>query len=225
MALPLILGATAALGSVFNLVEGIGQKKKARKALAQYNNIQNERPEFQTPEEAMQILSMAYQDAASNNMPGLEVATDRNTQNLNNVIAASAQGGNPFATLVGAQAQANAGNQDLATASASFQDQQQEQLKAALQMIGGYKDMEFQMNEFAPWADKSQFALNEFRDNRQAGNQNVSSGLNGLSTIAMSMLSPGLGGSASGASPNMAGLQSIFSKYTAQPTNTLPAPY
>lgn len=225
MPIPLILGAAAAAApAIFNLVTGIGQKNKAKRALDQYNQLQGERPQYSTPEEAYRILSMSQQAYADPNIPGQSVALDRNTQSMNNVIAASSQAGNPFAALVGAQAANNASNQDIFTQATAYKDQQRQQLFGALQTLGQYKDMEFQMNEFAPWADKTQMALNQYRDYRQAGNNNVKSGLEGIGGIGMALMG-GPMGIGNPTTPDQSQLQSIYQSYAAPAPSTYKPPY
>jgi hypothetical protein len=226
MAAPLVLGGIAAASSLFNLITGVGQKRKAKRALNEFNALQEERPVYETPEAALNALSILQQQYADPNMPGQQVAMGRADQNFANVVSAGAQAGNPFAALVGAQSQADAANQNIMTQSASYQDQQRNQYLQGLQMMAGYQDQEWQMNQFAPWADASQFQLNEYRDFRQAGNRNIASGIDGLSTFALSMLAPGLGATPNPGTPNMTGLQSVYQRYTAPQTNQLPpAPY
>lgn len=228
MPVPLILGGAAAAGALFNIISGIGQNKKANKALARYETLQGERPVFRTPDEALQILTMAQQAYADPTVPGQQVAEDRIGQNFSNVISAASQAGNPFAVLSGAQANANQSALDVMTSGQQYKDRQRMELNDALGMIAGYRDTEFQMNEFAPWADKTQFALNDYRDYRNAGNKNIASGIGGLSNIALSMLSSGIGSNPVGTAPNPSTLASIYQKHRPpvnQSSTAMPAPY
>lgn len=225
MPIPLILGAAAAAApAIFNLVTGIGQNRKANRALDQYNQLQDQRPGYTTPSQIYQILGMAQQAYADPTMPGQGAALDRTNQSLNNVIGASSQAGNPFAALVGAQAQSDAATRDIYTQAASYQDQQRQTLFGALERLAGYKDTEFQMNEFAPWADQTQMALNQYRDYRGAGNNNIKSGLEGIGSMGLAMISGQLGGGTS-FSPDTNQLQSIYQRYATPPAAGYKPPY
>lgn len=227
MPIPLVLGGIAAAGSLFNMITGIGQNQKSKGFLGEYNQLQEQRPQYQTPEEAFRMLSLIEQQYADPTMPGQTQAVDRANQNFANTVQAGAQAGNPFAALAGAQAQADATSNNIATQAAGYQDQQRAQYMQALQMMSGYRDQEFQMNQFAPWADKTQMALNQYRDYRQAGNRNIASGIDGLSQIALAGM--GFGNQSGGAGPDMSALQSIYQRYTTPPpsqsTNSFPPPY
>jgi len=92
--------------------------------------------------------------------------------------------GNPLAALGSIQGNENKANQDLQTKNAEFRLSATDRAREALGTYSQYKDMEFQMNEFAPWKDKMQRAENQYG----AGAKNLFGGLDSISSIATAFL-------------------------------------
>jgi hypothetical protein len=193
MALPLIAAGLGAASSVQKLIQGMIDNKKSKEALRKFENLQDTRPEYSIPEEVLEMLTLATQ-AYGDPMPGQTDMLDRNTLTMNNALQAGIQGGDPFAAIGAAQGRADRSNLEVGFEAERRMDDQRRMLMSMLEKVGQGRDMEWQMNEFAPWKDDSQFQLNEYRDYRQAGRNNVNSGIDGIGSVASAFLTGGFGG-------------------------------
>lgn len=175
------LSAIAAIPSIFQGIQGITQMVKGKRDL---NDLV--RPEYEIPTAARQSLALARSAYADPRMPGESRAYDRIGGAYSNYLRASrdAGGGSGLAGLAMAQANTNAAYGDLATQSANNQRQDQQNLMSNLSNYANYQDQQFQLNKFAPYAQK----YNEAREMIGAGQQNTFGALNGLSSIGMQML-------------------------------------
>ena len=181
------LAALSAGQSIYNIITGARQVRKARKLTGEYERLLQNRPEYATPEEVMRSAEIARQEYASGRMPGEGLAYDRAALSQANAASQAAQGGNAFAGAVATQAQTNAANQQTQAQSAQYRLQAQAAYQQQLAQVGQYRDQEWQMNEFAKFSDRAQYLQGQIRDNQQAGAYNVSSGLGSLGRTAASM--------------------------------------
>jgi hypothetical protein len=168
----IIAGLASAIPALYKTFSGINQVSKANTGLANLT-----RPTYNMPEEIARALRMTQQAYADPYMPGQGVMTDRAEQQAANAYAQSKESGNPFAAISQIQANANDQLQNIGVASANYQSQDFNRLLGMLQTVAGYRDTEFQMNKFAPYAEKSQ----EFRDMLGAGHKNIYGGLDQIS--------------------------------------------
>jgi hypothetical protein len=180
MVLPVIGALASAIPSIFRTIQGSRQIREGNQGLAGLD-----RPIYEMPEEVQRQLALSGAAYADPSMPGQQMMTDQTTQASSNAIAASREAGNPFATIASVQANQQAGMQNIGMQAAQFQENQRLQYMKQLQQVAGYRDTEFQMNEFAPYAQK----YNEYRDMIGAGNKNLYSGIEGMTGAAMNVLS------------------------------------
>jgi hypothetical protein len=209
-----MLGLAAALGagsSLFQLITGATQKRQANKLQRQFEALQGNRPEYSTPQEVLTATALSRQAFADPNMPGQGAMYDRTALAGQNTAAAAAAGGDPFGAAVAAQAATNRSNEQIGVQSANFAEQARVNYQGQLGQLAQFRDQEYQMNEFAPWKDKSQYLLNEFRDMRQAGNQNVYGGIDGIGRVGIAALS-GMAGMNSGGGISAQASQDILSR-------------
>jgi len=179
MPLPILGAIIAAAPAVYKMISGISQKSKAEKDLKGL-----ERPEYQTPKEVLQSVGMsrtAYGDRA---MPGEQQMLDRAAQTQANAMAMAGQAGNPFAALGSITASTQKSMQDIGIQSAQHQTTERNQLQSMLQMLGGFRDQEFQMNEFAPYVEK----YRESRDVLGASQKNIHESIGSFSNIGLSLM-------------------------------------
>jgi len=180
-----VIGALAsAIPSIYRTIQGTKQMNEGRQGLAGL-----ERPIYEMPEEVQRQLAISGAAYGDPSMPGQSMMVDRNNQTTANALAASREAGNPFASIAAIQANQQAGLQTIGYQAMQYQDQQRMQYMQQLQQVAGYRDTEWQMNKFAPYSDK----YNEYRDMIGAGNKNVYSGIEGMSSVAMNVLG-GIGG-------------------------------
>lgn len=184
----------SAVQGVTQLGAGISQQIKGNRLRDEAMDLSENRPKYQTPEEALKALTLISQGFADPRMAGQGRLEDLTGLNQANTIQAGVQSGNPFAVLSASQGRADLTSQEIQTRAMQQQEQERLNLAQALNTVAGFKDQEWQMNEFAPWRDKYQFVLNEYRDNLAAGGKNVTQGLDTLGTAGMQFMSGGGGG-------------------------------
>jgi len=166
----------ALIPSAFQAVAGITQMNRGKRLL---EGLQ--RPEYDIPDaekQSLAIANAAYQDPK---MPGENVAYSRIGQTLSQFLRASRDNGNPMAGLAMAQANSNRAYNDLASQSAMHQEADRRDLMNNLETYAQYQDQKWQMNKYAPYADKYQ----EGRQLVGGGAQNVNTALQGLSSVAL----------------------------------------
>lgn len=200
----------AALPSIFQAGYGVVQSVQAAQGL---KNLK--RPEYEMPGEVkagLALSSQAYADPYS--VGELRARQDIGLSGANAAAAARDAGsGAGMAPAIQAQ-QSNSYNQLQVQA-----DQQREQRRMALQQslatVAGYRDQEWQMNKFAPYADK----YAELRQMHGAGAQNIFGGMNGLAAIGSqfaanqpaSTVTPTAAAQATSANTNATGsIQGVF---------------
>lgn len=202
-------------GAVAGIVKGVlgaSQMIRGEEGLAGLN-----RPEYERPTEIGQMLALSRQEYADPAMPGQGAAQDRLDMQTQTGFNQAKISGNTMAAIASLNAQSQAGQQNLATASSQQRMQDLQAYKAALTQSAQYTDQEFQMNEFAPFADKSQ----EYRDMIGAGTKNVYGSLTDLGGIGDAMTSQALDRSNGGQVQNQ-DTSDLYSQYnkTASPTST-----
>lgn len=131
----------------------------------------NRRPEYDVPPAMREALSLA-RARASMNAPNYQ--TDRESIDLMAANAASnAMTVGNSAAIPTIQAQQQAGQRNLANQNAAYHNEQDSRLQSALDAMAQGQDLEYQMNEFAPYADRNSRSL----DAVGAGMQNIMTGL------------------------------------------------
>jgi hypothetical protein len=206
-----MLGIAAALSagsSIFQLITGAKQKKQANQLQQQLEALQNQRPEYSTPQEVLTATALSRQAFADPNMPGQGAMLDRASLSSQNAAAGAAAGGDPFGAAIAAQANLDRTNESIGAQSASFAENARINYQGQLGVLGQFRDQEYQMNEFAPWKDNYQYRLNEMRDLRQGGNQNIYGGIDGIGRVGLAALSgmSGMGGQTGISAQDSAGI-------------------
>lgn len=172
----------AAIPAIFSMFSGFNEKNSAQ---AKLSELEKNRPKYQIPDQAKQALSMAL--SQTGNMPGFTAQQERIDVSAANMIQNAVLSGNPLAALGSIQANQNKAGTDLTTRNAEYRITAADRATQALGTYAGYKDMQFQMNEFAPWKDQYQMNQNRFG----AGSKNMYSGLDSISSIASAYLTKG----------------------------------
>lgn len=134
------------------------------------------RPKREIPEAAGEALGVARLQAASPYAPGYGQAREGIEVAAANALAAAQASGNPAAAIQGIMGQQQAANRDLTAQSLQYQAGAQERLQTALRMMAEEEDRQFQINKFAPYADRIRLA----EDLIGAGATNLSSSANML---------------------------------------------
>ena len=118
------------------------------------------RPEYKMPEAVRQSLALAKMNVANPYSPGYSQAKAESDLTAANQLNAAQQQGNPMEaiqTIAGAQQKAN---RDLQMYNEQDQKSDVSNLQGELAKVAQAQDLMFQMNEFAPYQDKSQQSKN-----------------------------------------------------------------
>jgi hypothetical protein len=134
------------------------------------------RPQYDISQGYKDALS-TYQQLASGNMPGFDIAKgmiEQNTANTNQALERGAMGSNQYMSgvLSGQNKQYDA-IKNFYLANAQYQSQAKQNLAGAQNQFGQIQDTQFQTNQLDPWNIKANMA----NENRQAGAQNLFGGL------------------------------------------------
>lgn len=178
-ALPIIGAAISGAQSLFQLGEGIRQRRRGRRGLA---NL--ERPEYEIPEERLRAATISRAAFADPNTPGQQYATNQAAISAANALAMSSQMGGGLANVAAIQAGRDRATQGIGAQADAFKLQQQANYQSQLQNVAQGRDMEFQINEFAPYAQK----YNEYREMIGAGGQNIYDSLGAIGNIGLGLL-------------------------------------
>lgn len=173
----------ALAGAIPGILSGIFGAAQMAQGQSEFRRLDANRPEYEIPEAARQALMLAQ--SMIGDMPGTGVQQQRIDTSAANMIQSAFQAGNPLAALGSIQANENKANLDLQTQNATFRQTAMDRAREALGTYAQYKDMEFQMNEYAPWKDKMQRAENMFG----AGSKNLFGGVDAVSQVATAFLS------------------------------------
>lgn len=158
---------------------GISQVIKGRRTL---NGL--ERPEYNMPGEVSTNTTLAAQAYSDPNTAAQVQAGNAIGASSANATAAAMQSGGGAALAPQIAANEQNARLNLAVQTDAVKQQQQQVLMGALKTQGEYKDQEWQMNKFAPYADK---AL-EARQQIGGGEQNIYNALDGVSALGSMFL-------------------------------------
>ena len=131
------------------------------------------RPDYEIPDSARQALNLARIQAADPNMPGEQKAIERAGVSAANSARVAQESGNALEALPSIQGQYDATTQGILARSEADQQRDMSNLSNQLLDMAQYKDQEWQLNKFAPYAEKQQ----ETRDLVGALSTNLSSAL------------------------------------------------
>lgn len=184
MALPVIaMAAASAIPSIANWFGGRKQIKQAEEIAA--NNTLSP---YTTPQEILAGTSLAEQNYL-NGMPGSNQAINNINRNASGAYGTATQAATSSGDLLDSISKIGSGVNDATNQLAA----QEAQYKAgalgnyigALGTQAGYRDKEYQMNEYEPYIRKANTAAALYG----AGKTNQASALDGLTTAAMAGMS------------------------------------
>jgi len=133
------------------------------------SQIGGNRPKYEIPDSAKQALGQARLLAYDQSAPGESRKMDAARLSSANAVRAAQEGGNALEAVAGIQGQENRAVQGILADSEMAQRKDMDDYMNLLLQMGGKEDMAFQMNEFAPYADKQ----NEMRDILGAATENL----------------------------------------------------
>ena len=175
-----MIGLLAALPSLIQTIAGATQLAGGASRL---NNL--ERPQYQIPQEAKSALTLAAQRAGD--PESLAISNARRQSNLNfaNAINAARLSGGGTAAAPALLAQANMQANQIAANQDQYRLAMEGEYMGQLGQMAQRRDMQFQMNEFAPYAQ----TYNEGREMLGGGFENLYAGIGGLSSLGQLLAS------------------------------------
>ena len=166
---PLALaGIGAGVGVIQSIVGGVGLSKL-------------DRPTYQIADAAKRSLAVA-QARKNRNMPGFDNQKENINAATGNAVSLAKQSGNPLLAISSIQENENNANMNLVARNEEYRDRVETQYSNALLNFAQYQDQQWQMNEFAPYADK----FNMYNDLLGAGIKNITGGIGDMGSIALS---------------------------------------
>lgn len=159
------------------------------------------RPTYNMPGEIGNAATLAAQQYAEQDTVGETRARADQRMATSNAVNAASNVGGLGGVISSIVANAGASANSLMASADAERRRRLSELQNMQQVLAGYRDQEFQMNKFAPYSDLYQ----ESRQRIGAGQQNLFSALNGLSSIAqLRMSTTGAKAVAGEASSNLA---------------------
>lgn len=178
--LPLALIAGAAIGAG-QIAYGAHQKKKAQEAAAA-----NVMPEYKIAPEEQQMLSAAESQAGSGMSDAAAEALRANSDRAQGTsIDAILRGGGNVNAIGNLASKTQSGLNQLAIYDDQARLQKLQELQTARARMSANRDKSYQINEYNPWANKSQAIAQQL-----AGGQNMM--MSGINTLGQGILG-GLG--------------------------------
>jgi hypothetical protein len=174
-----LLGAGTIANTALNtgkFIAGLVQYGQGTKKL---NNLLANRPKYNISQ-GYQDAYKTYQALANSQMPGYDAMTGQigeSTAKTNTYLERGAMGSNQYMSgvLQGQDKELDA-IRNLGIMSAQWRSQQKQNLAGAQNQMGQLQDVQFQTNQLDPWNIKANMA----NEQRQAGNANLWSGLEGI---------------------------------------------
>ena len=180
-----LMGGVQAIPDIYNLVTGIRQQKAGKKLLAGL-----QRPKYEIPGEINSALTLGKSNYADPRFAGQGALENQIGANTANAVQMSYDAGNPMNAISSIQGSSNAAAMQVGAEAARQQRTDMNELVNMMDVMAKYKDQKWQMNEFAPYAQK----YNEGREQIGAGQTNIATGLQGLSSIGSNVLGGTIGG-------------------------------
>lgn len=178
------LGVGALLSGGSALLQGIFGGVQAAKGNKGFNRAMANRPTYEIPDEYKNILAQ-YQQAQAGNMPGYEQTLSQIGQS-----GARARGAAERGAISSASYGAQVGDlyqkeldaiQGLGIKQEEYKTSMMDRVAQAQGQMGAQKSEQWNINKFMPW----QTEMNRFGEQKQAGIQNMFSGLqSGIGNLA-----------------------------------------
>ena len=169
----------AALPALFQTITGSIQAIEGQQTL---NSLQ--RPEYEIPSEVRTALTLAQQEYGSVGRDEMN-ARIQNQLGAANSASVAVASGNGYAAAPAIEAQRQAGSREISALAEQKRRADLQRLMASQENMANYKDQEFQVNKFAPYAQR----YNEGREQIGGGLENINTGLSGVSSLAQIYMS------------------------------------
>lgn len=172
--------AGALISGGLSAVKGIVGAVQSRRAAKDLRNIQ--RPTYERPQEAGEMLDMFRQRASISQMPGQEGMESRMgagvAQGVQDIQRTASSSVAAMGAVTGLHGRRQDAIRDLGVQFAEYKSARQAELGQALGQAAQYSDREFDMNKWQPY----QVRMNELTSQKQAGAANMWGGLEGMGT-------------------------------------------
>ena len=130
------------------------------------NKKRRKRPRYSAGKERLEALGAAKAEYMDKSMPGEDKMVDRANLASANALASAREAGNALEVVSAVQGNQNRALESIGIASATDQKRDSANYQNALNKYAESQDLEFQMNEFAPYAE-----------NQQEGKQMIGAGI------------------------------------------------
>lgn len=183
--MPIPLAAIAIGAGLAKLGVDIGTNVKRRR---NFEDAMSDRPEYEIPDALENSYAEAQRQYKYGEIPGYSEAIDRIGLSQSNSLRAAQEGGNALGLVAALQSGTNRSYEDLEVRNAEFRQSNLDRVLRMSQLMSDAQDRQWQMNEFAPWADRYNF------DQNMTGlwNETLTRGINNLGYGA-TMLGGGAG--------------------------------
>lgn len=180
-------------GGLISGIAGIGQKRKAKKMLANLG----EQPTYNIPQEVLNNQKMA-ELSAQEGMPSQQYnnAMKNIQRTQSGLLAGATDRRSALMALPRIQQQSNDALGNLDARDATMRQQNQQTLYGVGNTTAQYRDKSFNINQLQPWQRKYNYGMQLLG----AGNQNFTSGLDKITGGAGMLLGGGLFGKGKGKS-------------------------
>jgi len=195
-----LMGGLQAIPDIYNLVTGIRQQRAGKKTLAGL-----QRPEYNIPGEINSALTLTKSNYADPRFAGQGALENRIGANQANAIQMAYDSGNPMDAISTIQGNSNNAAMQVGAEQARQQRADMGELVNMMDVLAKYKDQQWQLNKFAPYAQK----YNEGREQVGAGQTNIANGLSGLASIGSNILGGTIGGMGNVAGGGIVGANAI----------------
>lgn len=174
--MPVPLGAIALGAGLAKLGVDLSSNKKRRN---KFEEAMKNRPEYEIPDATKNAYNTAQREYKYGEIPGMGELMDRIALGEANALETSKQSGDALGAVSSIQAGSRKAEADLGMANAQFRQSNLDRVLATSAAMAAAEDREFQMNEFAPWADRYKFD----QEMVGASNRALTGGIDNLSSM------------------------------------------
>jgi len=193
-----VAGGASTVKAVFGLVDRVRAQKKI-------DELNANRPVYEN-QSIKDMMTMYQNNANISQMPGEQNMISRMNANTASSISQSAQYAPSSAAMLGAVTDIYGKKQDavrdLATTFAQYKAQRQQELGQAYQVKAQDEAQAWNINKFVPW----QVSMNEAVSKRQAGNDALWGGIEGIAASGFALAGSSYQGQAMGQGQNTQGM-------------------
>lgn len=174
----LVSGGISAVKGIIGAIQGFGANKKIKDQWAN-------RPTYKKPEAIDSMIDIYRKAASRSQLPGQDLIEGKLGRTTSKSLRYAEKYAPSSAALLESARSANEAEinaiRDLGIEFAQYRDAAEQRLAAGKAVEAQYEDQEFYYNKALPWETR----MNEFQSRKQAGFQNMWSGVSGAASTFM----------------------------------------